>query len=102
MKNWRFYARPEAGGTTQYVSLSAIVGELSSIVVEISSLSVEISSLSSECSALSSCTITGNVPGSVAIGGDIFIDAMLSSNVSCLTEIDQNNVSRMWLACYYV
>ena len=94
VKNWRFYARPEAGGTTQYVSLSSIVGELSS-------LSVEVSSLSSECSAISSCTITGNVPGSVAVTGDIFVEAMLSSNFSCETKVE-NGVSKMVCGCYYI
>ena len=72
---------------------------------ELSSLSSDISELSSEISAGLSAeqtTITGNVAGSVAIDGDIFVDAMLSSNVSCLTEVDQNGVSRMWLGVYYL
>lgn len=96
-------ARPEQGGSIQYVQLSPIAVELSSLSSEISALSVEISALSAELSVeVSSTTITGNVPGSVPIDGDIFVDAMLSSNVSCLTEIDQNGVSRMWLGAYYI
>ncbi len=94
--SWRFLARPEDGGTLQYVQLSGIVGELSSISSEISALSAELSV------EVSSTTIMGNVQGSVPIAGDIFVDAMLSSNVSCLTEIDQNNVSRCHIGVYYL
>lgn len=64
LDSWRFFARPEAGGTVQYVQLSAIVSELSA-------LSSDISELSSEISAGGSTTITGNVADSVAIDGDI-------------------------------
>ena len=92
MGGYRFLTRPEEGGSLKYASLGAAFNDLSS----------DISALSAEISAVGSTTITGNVPGSVAIDGDIFVDAYLSSNVSCLTEIDQNGVSRMWLGAYYV
>lgn len=84
------------------MQLSSLVSELSTVYTEISSLSTEISALSSEISAGTSTTITGNVNGSVAIDGDIQVMAMLSSNVSCHTYLDQNNNPIMELGVYYL
>ena len=102
LDSWRFFARPENGGTVQYVQLSSLVSELSTVYTEISSLSTEISALSSEISAGTSTTIIGNVHGSVAIDGDIPVMSMISSNVSCHTYLDQNNNPIMELGVFYV
>ena len=73
----------------QYVQLSAIVSELSALSSEMSG-------------GGNATTITGNDPDSVAIDGDIQVMAMLSSNVSCKTYIDQNNNHIMELGVFYV
>lgn len=92
MGGYRFLTRPEEGGSLKYASLSTAFNDLSS----------DISALSAEISAGTSTTITGNVAGSVAIDGDIQVMAMLSSNVSCHTYLDQNNNPIMELGVWYV
>ena len=88
LASWRFFARPEAGGTVQYVQLSAIVSELSALSSEISA-------------GGGGGTILGNTTDSVRIGGDIEFQAALSCNISCWTQV-VGQVPTIKLGVYYI